>query len=103
MASVSATVANNQFGQVLEAALMERVAITTTGRKVAVLLSWREYERLQALEVAWWAEQASKAEALPKIGDRPRPPKRGLRGDVVASPRFSSRRVRPSLLGDCPY
>jgi len=41
MASVSATVANNQLGQVLEAALTERVTITKNGGKAAVLLSWQ--------------------------------------------------------------
>ena len=45
-------------GQVLETALTEPVTITKTGRKVAVVLSWKEYERLQALEDAREAERA---------------------------------------------
>ena len=68
MTSVSATAAKNQFGQVLEAALTGPVTITKTGRKVAVLLSWREYERLQALEDAWWAREAAQAEAEGYLG-----------------------------------
>jgi prevent-host-death family protein len=68
MTSVSATAAKNRFGQVLEAALTGPVTITKTGRKVAVLLSWREYERLQALEDAWWAREAAQAEAEGYLG-----------------------------------
>jgi prevent-host-death family protein len=70
MTSVSATAAKNRLGQVLEAAFTGPVTITKTGRKVAVLLSWREYERLQALEDAWWAREAAQAEAEGYLGPR---------------------------------
>ena len=68
MKSVASTSAKNQFGQVLEAALTEPVTITKTGRNVAVMLSWSEYQRLQALEDAWWAREAAKAEAEGYLG-----------------------------------
>jgi prevent-host-death family protein len=63
MRSVTSTLAKNQLGQVLETALTEPVTITRTGRKVAVVLSWKEYVRLQALEDAWWAREARRAES----------------------------------------
>jgi prevent-host-death family protein len=70
MRSVTSTAAKNQLGQVLETALTEPVTITKTGRKVAVLLSWKEYERLQALEDAWWAREAARAESEGYLGAR---------------------------------
>ena len=70
MRSITSTTAKNQLGQVLEAALTEPVTITKTGRKVAVVLSWKEYERLQALEDAWWAHEAGRAESEGYLGVR---------------------------------
>jgi antitoxin Phd len=68
MKSVTSTEAKNQLGQVLESALIGPVAITKTGRKVAVLLSYKEYERLQALEDASWVRQADLADAEGYLG-----------------------------------
>lgn len=70
MRSITSTSAKNQLGQVLEAALTEPVTITKTGRKVAVVLSWKEFERLQALEDAWWAREAERAESEGYLGAR---------------------------------
>jgi prevent-host-death family protein len=70
MRTANATTAKNQFGQILEAALSEPVVITKTGRRVAVMLNWKEYERLSALEDAWWAEQAAKAEKQGYLGPK---------------------------------
>lgn len=66
--SVTSTEAKNQLGQVIESALVEPIAITKTGRKIAVVLSCKEYERLQAVEDAWWALQAEQAEAEGYLG-----------------------------------
>ena len=68
MKTASATVVKNQFGQFLEAALSQPVAISKTGRRVAVMLAWQEYERLAALEDLWWARQAAKAEKAGYLG-----------------------------------
>jgi prevent-host-death family protein len=46
----------------LKAALTEPVVICKTGRRVAVLLSWPEYERLSTLEEDWWARKPARAE-----------------------------------------
>ncbi len=62
MKSASATDVKNKFGEYLELARTEAIEVRKTGRPVAVLLAWDEYERLIALDDAWWAEQARKAE-----------------------------------------
>ncbi len=69
MKNASATTVKNQFGQFLEAALSEPVAIKT-GRRVVVMLNWKEYERLSALEDACWAAQAAKAEKQGYLGPK---------------------------------
>lgn len=68
MTTVTASDAKNQLGQVLEKALVEPVVITKSGRKIAVILSAKEYERLQTLEDRWWAHQADQADAEGYIG-----------------------------------
>ena len=62
MKNATASDVKNQFGRFLEASLVEPVAIHKSGRKVAVILSWAEYERLSAAEDAWWGRQAEEAE-----------------------------------------
>ena len=61
--SVSATQIKNSFGAYLEKAMSEPVSIvkSSSKRKVAVILSINEYERLMALENAYWAQRAKKA------------------------------------------
>ena len=62
MKSATATDVKNKFGKYLEQARTEAIEVRKTGRPVAVLLAWDEYERLVALDDAWWAEQARAAE-----------------------------------------
>jgi antitoxin Phd len=66
--TATATDVKNKFGEYLEHARTEAVEVRKTGRPVAVLLSWEEYERLSALDDAWWAEQARKAEKKGYVG-----------------------------------
>ena len=68
MKSATATDVKNKFGEYLEEARSEAIEIRKTGRPVAVLLAFDEYERLLALDDAWWAEQARKAEKKGYIG-----------------------------------
>ena len=68
MKTARATAVKNQFGQFLEMALTEPVVISKTGRRVAVLLSWPEYERLSALEDELWAKKALQAEKEGYLG-----------------------------------
>jgi prevent-host-death family protein len=68
MKTATATDVKNKFGEYLEYARTEAVEVRKTGRPVAVLLSWEEYERLSALDDAWWAEQARNAERKGYVG-----------------------------------
>jgi prevent-host-death family protein len=47
MLTLTATDAKTRFGQVLESALVEPVAIEKNGRKLAFVISSQEYHRLQ--------------------------------------------------------
>ena len=54
--------AKNGFGRLLDTAQREPVTIEKKGRPVAVVLSLEEYQRLEAIEDAWWAARADAAE-----------------------------------------
>ena len=68
MKNAKATEVKNRFGEFLDSVLIEPVVINKSGRDVAVMMSWREYERLAALEDAYWATQAAQAEKEGYIG-----------------------------------
>jgi len=68
MKSVNATDIKNRFGEYLDAARLEPLAVNRNGRNVAVLISAEEYERLSALDDAWWAMQAAQSEASGYLG-----------------------------------
>lgn len=68
MKSVAATNPEDTLGKVLEGVRQEPVAITRNGRRVAVIVSADEYDRLAALEDACWVEQARRADAEPGLG-----------------------------------
>ena len=68
MKSASATDVKNRFGEFLEQVRSEPLEVRKTGRPVAVLVSWEEYERLRALDDEWWATQARKAEQKGYVG-----------------------------------
>jgi prevent-host-death family protein len=61
MKTLAAKEAKNRFGQLLDMAQAEPVTIEKKGRVVAVMLSREEYERLQALEDAYWLARAEEA------------------------------------------
>jgi prevent-host-death family protein len=63
MHKFSAKDAKDRFGQLLDSARVEPVVIEKHGRKVAVVLSYEEYQRLEALEDAFWAARAAAGEA----------------------------------------
>ena len=68
--NIAATEVKNHFGEYLEGAISEPVIIEKTGRPVVVMLSIKEYERLVALEDAYWAQNALKAEKTGYIGQK---------------------------------
>jgi prevent-host-death family protein len=63
MKTINATEVKNRFGAVMDIALVEPVMVQKCGRSSVVMLSASEYERLTAMEDAYWAARAAKAEA----------------------------------------
>jgi prevent-host-death family protein len=53
--------AKDSFGLLLDTAQREPVTIEKKGRPVAVVLSFDDYRRFEALEDEWWGKQALKA------------------------------------------
>ena len=83
MKEAAATDVKNKFGQMLEAAMSEPIAIEKKGRPVAVMMSIAEYERLVKIEDRYLGEKAlkaieegfvsdTKAKALPEGKGRPK-------------------------------
>ena len=58
MKETAATEAKNRFGQLIEMAMSEPVAIEKKGRPVAVVMSFDEYKRLTEIEDRLWGERA---------------------------------------------
>ena len=61
MKTMSAKEAKDGFGLLLDTAQREPVTITKKGREVAVLVSKADFERLEALEDAYWGHRAEQA------------------------------------------
>ena len=61
--NISATELKNRLGRYLDEAETEPVIIEKSGRTKSVLMSHDRYEKLMALEDAFWAEQARQAES----------------------------------------
>jgi antitoxin Phd len=62
MEKVSATEIKNRLGTYLDHAIVAPVVVEKSGRPFVVMLSYKEYERLTALEDAYWGERAKAAE-----------------------------------------
>ena len=58
---MTASEAKSNFGELLDSARARPVKIEKNGRFVAVVVSAEEFERLEALEDAWWGQQAELA------------------------------------------
>jgi prevent-host-death family protein len=70
MKTLAAKEAKNRFGELLDTSRVGPVAIEKHGRRVAVMLSAEEYDRLEAMEHAYWTERAAKAEAKGYLGPK---------------------------------
>lgn len=68
MKTASATDVKNHFGEYLQSSLKEPLVIEKTGRPVAVMISMEDYERLQALEDAYWIRKAEEARSEGMLG-----------------------------------
>jgi antitoxin Phd len=66
--NATATDVKNRFGEFMDRAQREPVTIEKTGRSYAVLISHEEYERLRALEDAYWGALAAQAEQSGFVG-----------------------------------
>jgi len=64
----NATEVKTRFGEFMDKAQKEPVEIEKTGRKFAVILGYDEYQRLLALEDAYWGARAREAEKSGFIG-----------------------------------
>ena len=64
----SATEVKNRFGEYLEKSRHTPVLVEKTGRKYAVLVGYEEYERLRALEDAYWSARADEAKKSGFLG-----------------------------------
>ena len=54
MKSLNASDVKNRFDEYLDTVMTEPLAMNRNGGSVAVLMSWISYERLNAIEAAWW-------------------------------------------------
>ena len=70
MKTFAAKQAKDSFGLLLDTSQREPVVIQKKKRDVAVVLSIAEYDRLEALEEAWWALKADAALTQGFIGTR---------------------------------
>jgi antitoxin Phd len=61
MLHLAASEVKQRLGQYMESALTEPVVIEKSGRPAVVMLSIAEYERLQAMDDAYWGERARQA------------------------------------------
>lgn len=62
MKTIQATDVTNRFDEIMDTALIEPIVIEKSGSKSVVLISSTEYERLTALDNAYWAGRANVAE-----------------------------------------
>ncbi len=70
MINITATEFKNRIGRYLDVAETDPVLVEKSGRPKSVLISHRMYEKFMALEDAYWAQKAIKAEAEGYLGEK---------------------------------
>jgi len=68
MPTVSATEFKNRLGSYLAELGAEPLVVEKAGKRAAVVVSYAEYERLQAYEDHFWGERALAASSEPALG-----------------------------------
>ncbi|MDO8954082.1 MAG: type II toxin-antitoxin system prevent-host-death family antitoxin [Gammaproteobacteria bacterium] len=68
MKTETATQAKIHFGRVLADSMLEPILIEKSGRNVAVLISYDEYQRMSSLEDQYWISKAAEAKNEGLIG-----------------------------------
>ena len=61
MTAVTATELQSKTGAIIDQAIINPVQVTRNNRSVVVLISTKEYQRLQAVEDTYWGEMANMA------------------------------------------
>lgn len=56
--AVTASVAKQKFGQIIDAARIQPVIIEKSGKETVVVISIERYKELQAVEDVYWIAQA---------------------------------------------
>jgi len=69
MKTVSATEAKLNFGRYISAAMSEPITISKTGHETIVMISKKEYDRLEACEDSYWSVRALLAEQNGYLGE----------------------------------
>jgi prevent-host-death family protein len=69
MKIVSATEAKTNFGKYISVAMSEPITISKTGHETIVMISKKEYDRLEACEDAYWSVRALLAEKNGYLGE----------------------------------
>ena len=68
--TISATKAKMLFGELIDEARISPVSVTKNNKIVAVMMSASEYERLQSLDTAYWANKALQAKEGGFVGKK---------------------------------
>ena len=69
MKIISATEAKTNFGRYMSVAMSEPITISKTGHETIVMISKKEYDRLEACEDAYWGVRAAMAEKGGYLGE----------------------------------
>ena len=69
MKIVSATEVKTNFGRYISAAMSEPITVSKTGHETIVMISKKEYDRLEACEDAYWSVSALLAEKNGYLGE----------------------------------
>lgn len=69
MKTVSATEAKTNFGRYISDAISEPITISKTGYETIVMVSKKEYDRLESCENAYWSIRALLAEKTGYLGE----------------------------------
>lgn len=70
MKIISATEAKTHFGRYMSAAMSEPVTISKAGHETIIMISKKEYDRLEACEDAYWSMRAILAEKNGYLGEK---------------------------------
>jgi len=68
MREVTATKAKTHFGEIMQQVMREPVIVTKSGKEIAVIISFEEYQKFIELEDFYWAQAAKEAEKEGFIG-----------------------------------